>query len=181
MRSSLSDPASPSTLNSQEVAVSLMLAERARPRWPHQPKSAFVPRSVSASGLRLQSRPPRSDPACSPTRTRACCPPMMTGRCLCGAVAFSAEHVETEHHACHCGMCRRWSGGAGFLGAASAGLTFSGTEQLVRFASSAWAERGFCNACGTVLFYFLKPTQAYMMSVGTFDDSSPFRLTREIR
>ena len=28
MRSSLSDPASPSTLNSQEVAVSLMLAER---------------------------------------------------------------------------------------------------------------------------------------------------------
>jgi len=77
-------------------------------------------------------------------------------------------------------MCRRWSGGAGFLGAASTGLTFAGIEHLVRFASSAWAERGFCNICGTVLFYFLKPTQAYTISVGAFDDPSPFRLTREI-
>ncbi|HYP97683.1 MAG TPA: hypothetical protein VER96_03345 [Polyangiaceae bacterium] len=34
--------------------------------------------------------------------------------------------------------------------------------------------------CGTTLFYFLKPTRHYTMSVGAFDDPSPFRLVREI-
>jgi len=55
-----------------------------------------------------------------------------------------------EHHACHCGMGRRWSGGSGFLGTTA------------------------------TLFDFLKPTQAYTMSVGTFDDQAPFELVREI-
>lgn len=105
---------------------------------------------------------------------------MKTGRCLCGAVTFSAEQVETDSHACHCGMCRRWSGGSGFLGASCEGVTFPNAEQLVRYSSSDWAERGFCNVCGTTLFYFLKPNQRYTMSVGAFDDQSPFRLAREI-
>jgi hypothetical protein len=105
---------------------------------------------------------------------------MMTGHCLCGAVTFSAEHVELHHHACHCGMCRRWSGGSGFLATACTGVSFTSTDRLGRYTSSAWAERGFCASCGTTLFYFLKPTQMYMMSVGAFDDQSPFRLVREI-
>lgn len=106
---------------------------------------------------------------------------MTSGRCLCGAVTFTAEQVEHHNHACHCGMCRRWSGGAGFLGAACTGVTFAGEpDQLGRYASSNWAERGFCRRCGTTLFYFLNPTRSYTMSVGAFDDQSPFRLTREI-
>jgi hypothetical protein len=104
----------------------------------------------------------------------------MTGRCLCGAVAFSTEHVEVEHHACHCGMCRRWSGGAGFFAAQTTGVTFTSRDELGTYASSEWAERGFCKRCGTTLFYFLKPTQTYLMSVGAFDDPAPFRLVREI-
>ncbi len=105
---------------------------------------------------------------------------MMTGRCLCGAVSFSAEHVETEHHACHCGMCRRWAGGSAFLAAMCEGVTLTGEAQLGRYDSSEWAARGFCKQCGTTLFYFLKPTQAYAMSVGAFDDQERFRLVREI-
>jgi hypothetical protein len=104
----------------------------------------------------------------------------MTGRCLCGAVTFTAEHVETDHHACHCSMCRRWSGGSGFLGTTATGVAFASTEHLGRYASSQWADRGFCTKCGTTLFYFLKPTQAYTVSVGAFEDQSPFRLVREI-
>jgi hypothetical protein len=105
---------------------------------------------------------------------------MKTGQCLCGAVAFSAEDVEVDHHACHCGMCRRWSGGTAFFAARTDGVVFVRREQLGTYASSAWAERGFCKQCGTLLFYFLKPTQTYLMSVGTFDDPTPFRLVREI-
>jgi hypothetical protein len=102
------------------------------------------------------------------------------GHCLCGAVRFSAEHVETDHHACHCGMCRRWSGGSPFFATEVRGLVLEGTEHLGTYASSDWAERGFCRSCGTTLYYYLRPTQAYMMSVGAFDDPSKFRLVREI-
>jgi hypothetical protein len=36
---------------------------------------------------------------------------MKSGRCLCGAVSFSAEEVKSEISACHCRMCQRISGG----------------------------------------------------------------------
>ena len=36
----------------------------------------------------------------------------ISGGCLCGSVRFSAESVEVHHHVCHCGMCRRWTGGS---------------------------------------------------------------------
>lgn len=60
------------------------------------------------------------------------------------------------------------------------GLRFESEEHVRRYASSRWAERGFCATCGTTLFYLLKPTGAYMMSIGAFDDATPFRLVREI-
>lgn len=103
-----------------------------------------------------------------------------TGGCLCGAVRFTAEDPETGHHACHCGMCRRWSGGSPFFGSWVASVTFTGEESLGRYASSEWAERGFCKRCGTTLFYFLVPGGRYTMSVGAFDDTSAFHLAREI-
>jgi hypothetical protein len=102
-----------------------------------------------------------------------------SGKCLCGAVRFTAAHVESEHHACHCGMCRRWSGSP-FFGVHAQGVVFEGAENLGRYASSEWAERGFCRACGSSLFYYLKPSDSYVMCVGAFDDASGFRLTREI-
>ena len=33
-----------------------------------------------------------------------------TGKCLCGAVTFTASGVESDAGACHCDMCRRWTG-----------------------------------------------------------------------
>lgn len=78
-----------------------------------------------------------------------------TGRCLCGAVSFVADDVAAEVHSCHCDMCRRWNGGPAF--ATSVGrVTFEGEENVSRYDSSAWAERGFCTRCGTNLFYRLK-------------------------
>ncbi len=102
-----------------------------------------------------------------------------TGRCLCGAVTFRAEGVETEHHACHCGMCRRWSGGPYFATSAEH-VSFEGAENIGRYASSEWADRGFCKVCGTNLFYYLNPADKYNVSVGAFDEASLFRLVGEI-
>ncbi len=102
-----------------------------------------------------------------------------TGQCLCGAVTYTADAVDADVHSCHCSMCRRWSGGPGF--AASVGeIEFAGEENITRFDSSAWAERGFCKTCGTNLFYRLKETDHYVVWMGTFDDQALFKLAGEI-
>ena len=33
------------------------------------------------------------------------------GKCLCGSVELEVEYVSNELGACHCSMCRNWSGG----------------------------------------------------------------------
>ncbi len=103
-----------------------------------------------------------------------------TGKCLCGAVKFTAKDPSTNYSACHCGMCRKWGGGGPFFGVRNKGVVFESEENVGRYASSDWAERGFCKQCGTTLFYFLKPMNAHMMSVGSFDDQTQFRLASEI-
>jgi hypothetical protein len=103
----------------------------------------------------------------------------LRGRCLCGAVTFTAAKVETDFETCHCGMCRRWAGGPLFAAAAE-GVRFDGEENLTAYDSSEWASRGFCSKCGSGLFYYLKPLDRYIMCVGAFDDASAFRLVGEI-
>lgn len=103
----------------------------------------------------------------------------MSGGCLCGTVRFTASDVETDYYACHCGMCRRWSGGP-FLGASVAGVRFEGEESISVCESSKWAERGFCSRCGSNLFFRAKSPVHYVMCVGAFDDAGAFRLVGEI-
>ena len=103
----------------------------------------------------------------------------MTGQCLCGTVTFTADTVETHHHVCHCKMCLRWSGGPLF--AANVGsVEFNGADHIKRFESSPWAERGFCDVCGSNLFYRVKNADKYFMAVGTFDDKKSFELNGEL-
>ncbi len=102
-----------------------------------------------------------------------------SGKCLCGAVSFTVDSVEPHHHACHCGMCRRWSGGPLFA-AAVQGLKWIGEENIATYRSSDWAGRGFCKRCGSNLFYHLKPADMFMVCVGAFDDPTPFKLIGEI-
>jgi hypothetical protein len=103
-----------------------------------------------------------------------------SGKCLCGAVRFHAKGVDPEVHACHCGMCRRWGAGGPFLGASVKEVTFESTDQLARYASSDWAERGYCKRCGSSLFYFYAPKKLYTFTIGAFDDATPFRVAKEI-
>lgn len=102
-----------------------------------------------------------------------------TGRCLCGAVSFTVDAAETEHHACHCAMCRRWTGGPLFASTVE-NIRFSDEGRIGRFASSDWAERGFCRTCGSNLFYRLTDTDHYLVCVGVFYDPAPFALVGEI-
>jgi len=102
-----------------------------------------------------------------------------TGQCLCGAVTFSAKDIDPHMHACHCTMCRKWSGGPGFaIGVGS--VEFNGEANITAFASSDWAERGFCNRCGTNLFYRMPQTGMTMLWAGSLDNNEDFDLTGEI-
>lgn len=102
-----------------------------------------------------------------------------SGHCLCGAVTYTAAGVDSDIHSCHCNICRRWSGGPAFV-ASVAKVAFEGEQNITRYDSSEWAERGFCNCCGTNLFYRLKEADHYILWMGTFDDQSAFRLAGEI-
>ncbi|HUS53470.1 MAG TPA: GFA family protein [Thermohalobaculum sp.] len=102
-----------------------------------------------------------------------------TGQCLCGAVKFSAEDVPHQIGACHCAQCRRWASGP-YFAVAAPGLRFEGEENIGRYRSSEWAERGFCKLCGSSLFYRMIKEDRYMMAVGSFDDQSGFELSRQV-
>ena len=104
----------------------------------------------------------------------------MKSKCLCGAVELAVELSNTEVAACHCSMCRKWSGGP-MLAIDSGELKSISNESLVtRYQSSEWAERGFCSKCGTHLFYFLKPANQYHFPIGLLDGGSDYKLSHQI-
>lgn len=105
---------------------------------------------------------------------------LKTGKCLCGTVTLSLDVREAVFDACHCGMCRRWGGGPGFGVHANESLAFQGEEFIATYASSAWAERGFCKQCGTHLFYRLKDGSFCNVPLGLLDGTDDFAFKVQI-
>ena len=104
----------------------------------------------------------------------------LNGRCLCGAVQFAFEPAEPEIDACHCTMCRRWTGGPALSIKVKGGLKVTGGENVAVYKSSEWAERQFCRSCGTHLFYSAPSFGYFGVSAGTVDDPGNLSLTTEI-
>jgi len=94
------------------------------------------------------------------------------GSCLCNRVTVELSEDPKTFSVCHCGMCRKWGGGVGMAVDAGEHIGFSGEEFVGRYASSEWAERGFCKSCGTHLFYRLKKTDHYFLFMGLFGDAT---------
>lgn len=104
----------------------------------------------------------------------------LTGQCLCGTVSIYATGVEPHVDACHCTMCRRWSGGPLHALDCGTNVSFKGDGYIKRFSSSEWAERGFCSSCGTHLFYRLKEANHYIVPAGLFNNLSDAHFTTQI-
>ncbi len=102
------------------------------------------------------------------------------GSCLCGAVRVTAKNVSKNVGACHCSTCRKWTGGPLLAVDCGTDVSFEGEENVSVFDSSKWAERGFCNKCGSHLFYRLKESQQHIMSVGLFEDDRMFVLDHQV-
>lgn len=102
------------------------------------------------------------------------------GACLCGAVRVTATPKSSSIGVCHCGMCRRWGGGPLFAAECGGEVDFEGAEHISVFASSEWAERGFCRTCGTHLFYRLKQDAFYAIPIGLFEHSDQWLFSEQI-
>jgi hypothetical protein len=102
------------------------------------------------------------------------------GHCLCGAVTVRGTPVRQNVEACHCTMCRQW-GGSALLGVQfGSEVEIEGEEQVARYQSSKWAERGFCRRCGSNLFYLYLPADNYFFAAGLFPDDALLALSEEI-
>lgn len=103
-----------------------------------------------------------------------------TGSCLCGAIQVIAKNTDKKIGACHCDMCRKWSGGP-FMGIdCGSDIAFEGEEHISVFDSSEWAERGFCKQCGTHLFYRLKQNNQHFVPVGLFADAQGITFDHQV-
>ncbi|MCW8108892.1 GFA family protein [Alteromonas ponticola] len=87
-------------------------------------------------------------------------------KCLCESVTLSIAESISELHVCHCSMCRQWGGGPMIVASCGTDVTFEGKQNIERYHSSEWAERGFCKRCGTHLFYHYLESGNYFVPAG---------------
>jgi len=78
------------------------------------------------------------------------------GRCLCGAVKFAITPPTLFFAHCHCRYCREAHGAAfvSWVGAAQQRFRYlPGSREPRWYQSSQQSRRGFCETCGTTLFF----------------------------
>lgn len=104
------------------------------------------------------------------------------GSCLCGAVQITAHGAPIEIDACHCGMCRKQTGGgAYYAGQFKDGVTIEKGESLTWYKGSEWGERGFCSICGSAVAWRLQQFPDKLgISIGALDDTSGLKLEAHI-
>ena len=110
----------------------------------------------------------------------------LTGKCMCGAVAFEFRADREDVTACHCGQCRSWSGHYW----ASLNVPFEslkvikGDDALGWFKSSNYARRGFCKECGSALFWHADKLDDHKhriaIGAGAIDRAAALKLAEHI-
>lgn len=108
------------------------------------------------------------------------------GGCMCGAVRFTATEVPATFGACHCEMCRRWTGSALLaISVPEASIRWEGEAQIRTLQSSDWAERCWCGRCGSILYFrFTSGPRSQDgtidLSIGLFDNPDGLEFSSEI-
>lgn len=95
---------------------------------------------------------------------------MITGSCLCRGVAFEISGPLRPVVACHCTQCRKQSGHYGaFTSCDDVHLQFTSRETLAWYRASNSAGRGFCNRCGSLLFWKADGRTSTSIAAGALD------------
>ena len=105
---------------------------------------------------------------------------MKTGSCLCGAVRFDVQNLR-DVVACHCLQCRKTTGNYMSATAANnADLKMTETRVLKWYRSSDTAQRGFCQDCGSVLFWKGDGRDYTAITAGSIDGKTGLKLMGHI-
>ena len=102
----------------------------------------------------------------------------LKGSCLCGAVRYEVERLDTPIEHCHCRTCRKAHASAF---ATSAGVLrhelrwIAGMDRLSVHESSPGKLRRFCSECGTHLVAERRGRPHLILRVATLDDDPSAR------
>ncbi|MEQ9693070.1 GFA family protein [Shimia sp. SDUM112013] len=104
---------------------------------------------------------------------------MIKGSCLCGDITFETDATPQGASMCHCGQCRKQSGGvwsSAFV--AEADLVISGAPHW--FEASPTAKRGSCPRCGAFLFWKAHAEDTISFSLGAVDGPTGLTLSKHL-
>lgn len=98
-----------------------------------------------------------------------------SGGCQCGAVRYHASDMLDNSHLCHCRMCQKAVGNifAALVAAPDEAITWTRGKPSI-FMSSEHVERGFCDKCGTPLFYHDVTNGRTNFTIGSLDNPGDF-------
>lgn len=104
-----------------------------------------------------------------------------TGGCLCGAVRYEVVGQLRDVINCHCSMCQHLHGSFGAHSKADqSDIHIIEERGLKWFASSNRAERGFCNTCGSSLFWRSFTQSSIGILAGTLDQPTCLKVIGHI-
>lgn len=104
-----------------------------------------------------------------------------TGSCLCGGVQYEIHGEPRDVLACHCVQCRKLTGN--YMSATACEkdqLKLVKDDTLAWYTSSPGHRRGFCNRCGSTLFWDPEERSYIAITAGTVDGKLGKRLTGHI-
>jgi hypothetical protein len=102
------------------------------------------------------------------------------GGCLCGAIEFEVTLNEKDVHVCHCGICQKWGGSSSLSLQCDGDWNIKGEESLSWYDSSEFAQRGFCQKCGTHMLFRMNDKSYYGVTAGSLESNEGFKLDMHI-
>jgi hypothetical protein len=95
------------------------------------------------------------------------------GSCLCGDITFTVDAQLSAPEICHCRQCRKQSGHCfASTDIPKISLAISGNESIKWFNSSANIRRGFCERCGSFLFWERLEKDYIAVAMGAFNGAT---------
>ncbi len=100
---------------------------------------------------------------------------------MCGAISFEIACDIANGDACHCTSCRKQSGHYwASVDVPRDALTIQGADHIKWYQSSTKVRRGFCDICGSTLFWDPVFQDWTSVAMGALDSPTQMRLSLHI-
>jgi len=104
---------------------------------------------------------------------------MIKGSCLCGDIQFVTSAAPQGASMCHCGQCRKQSGGI-WSSAYVADTDLTITGPVSWYAASDLAKRGSCPRCASFLFWKAHDEETTSFALGAVDGVTGLKIAKHI-